>query len=68
MEMIVRIKMGISAENRVLPFILLWNKNLQSRSNPSRVSRGVQAHAGRRVASSYWNRTRGEQVVSPSGT
>ena len=59
MEMIVGIKARISAEDRKLPFILLWNKHLQSRGSLSRMSRHIQVHTGRRVASSGWNGTAG---------
>jgi len=38
MEMIVWIEARISTEDRMFPFILLRNKNLRSKGNPSRTS------------------------------
>jgi len=68
MEMVVWIKSRIGAEDRGFPFILLWNKNLWSRGSPSRTSRRIQVHTGRRVASSGWNGTAGScwAVRSPN--
>jgi len=62
MEMIVWIEARISREDRGLPFILLWNKNLRSRGGiPSRTSRSIQVHTGRGIASSCWNGTAGSR-------
>jgi len=55
--MVIWIEARIGRKDRGFPFILLWNKNLQSRSSPSRTSRRIQVHTGRGIASSCWNGT-----------
>jgi len=57
--MIIGVEVRISRKDRGLPFILLWNKNLWSRGSPRRMSRGIQVHTGRGIASSCWNGTAG---------